>query len=242
MTKFEGPDPAYWCKQGYAVINADGRGVGNSEGNLPLWGSRTADDGYDAIEWAAAQPWSQRQSGHVRQLGPGHVAVVRRRRAAAAPGLHRPLGGGLRPLPGVRHRQRHPGDRLQSASSCSGFRGPAYIDRQRGHARGIPAHERRTGSRRSPSSRRSPFPRTSRAGWNHIHLRGAMNGVHEDQLREEVAARAPRLRMARQLRSGGTWKTSSASSTATSRASATAGKRHRRSASRSWTPTTTTTR
>ena len=27
MVKFEGPDPAYWCTKGYAVVNADPRGA-----------------------------------------------------------------------------------------------------------------------------------------------------------------------------------------------------------------------
>ena len=31
MAKFESPDPAYWCRHGYAVANVDPRGVGHSE-------------------------------------------------------------------------------------------------------------------------------------------------------------------------------------------------------------------
>src|SRR6202030_1717760 len=34
MVKFEGPDPGFWCKKGYAVVNADPRGAGNSGGRL----------------------------------------------------------------------------------------------------------------------------------------------------------------------------------------------------------------
>ncbi len=30
LEKFEGPDPAYWCAQGYAICNTDARGVGDS--------------------------------------------------------------------------------------------------------------------------------------------------------------------------------------------------------------------
>ena len=37
MAKFEGPDPAYWCRYGYAVINPDLRGSGNSEGDISFW-------------------------------------------------------------------------------------------------------------------------------------------------------------------------------------------------------------
>jgi predicted acyl esterase len=66
MTKFEGPDPAYWCRHGYAVINADSRGAGNSEGNLQAWGVQDGKDGADVIEWAAEQVWS---NGKVTMFG-----------------------------------------------------------------------------------------------------------------------------------------------------------------------------
>ena len=36
--KFEGPCPADWCKRGYAIVNIDARGVGDSEGNMVFWG------------------------------------------------------------------------------------------------------------------------------------------------------------------------------------------------------------
>ena len=33
-TAFEAPDPVYWCRNGYIIINADPRGAWNSEGDL----------------------------------------------------------------------------------------------------------------------------------------------------------------------------------------------------------------
>ncbi len=36
MEKFEGPDPAYWCAQGYAICNPDIRGVAESGGDCAL--------------------------------------------------------------------------------------------------------------------------------------------------------------------------------------------------------------
>ena len=51
--KFEGPDPLYWCHQGYAIINYDIRGIGNSEGDCYMWSSQEGRDGYDLIEWLA---------------------------------------------------------------------------------------------------------------------------------------------------------------------------------------------
>src|SRR6185437_4315452 len=64
LEKFEGPDPAYWCAHGYAVLNPDGRGVNRSEGDIPFWGRQEAQDGYDFIEWAAAQPMTYRGKEH----------------------------------------------------------------------------------------------------------------------------------------------------------------------------------
>jgi predicted acyl esterase len=53
---FEGPDPGYWCKQGYSVINVDGRGVGHSGGDFAWFGKQNGEDGHDLIEWVAPSP------------------------------------------------------------------------------------------------------------------------------------------------------------------------------------------
>jgi predicted acyl esterase len=57
LAKFEAPDPGFYCRHGYAVINVDARGTNMSEGNIHYWGSVDAGDGYDLIEWVAAQDW-----------------------------------------------------------------------------------------------------------------------------------------------------------------------------------------
>lgn len=44
LTKFEGPDPAYWCAHGYAVCNPDPRGIAHSEGDITMIGSQEASD------------------------------------------------------------------------------------------------------------------------------------------------------------------------------------------------------
>ncbi|KAF7556565.1 hypothetical protein G7Z17_g1300 [Cylindrodendrum hubeiense] len=72
LQKFEGPDPAYWVDQGYAVLNPDARGAYASEGNMTSWGRQLAEDGYDFIEWASAQPWS---SGKIGMSGNSYLAV-----------------------------------------------------------------------------------------------------------------------------------------------------------------------
>lgn len=63
LQKFEGPDPAYWVNHGYVILNPDPRGAYSSEGNINFWGRQNAEDGYDFIEWAARQAWSNGKIG-----------------------------------------------------------------------------------------------------------------------------------------------------------------------------------
>lgn len=72
LEKFEGADPAFWCAHGYVVLNPDPRGTGHSEGNICYWGRQLAEDGYDFIEWAAAQPWC---TGRVGMAGNSWLTV-----------------------------------------------------------------------------------------------------------------------------------------------------------------------
>ncbi|MCL5734708.1 MAG: CocE/NonD family hydrolase [Actinobacteria bacterium] len=73
LEKFEGPDPAYWCAHGYAIVNPDSRGAYMSEGDIYFWGTQEAQDGYDLIEWVAAQHWS---NGKVGMAGNSWLAIV----------------------------------------------------------------------------------------------------------------------------------------------------------------------
>lgn len=73
MAKFEGPDPAYWCRNGYAIINPDARGSGNSEGDIAFWGTQEGKDGYDLIEWVAQQEWC---NGKVALSGNSWLGIV----------------------------------------------------------------------------------------------------------------------------------------------------------------------
>ena len=82
MAKFEASDPGYWCYQGYAVANVDPRGVGNSEGNLNLWGTEDAEDGYDFIEWITAQDWC---NGKATLFGNSGVCMANWKIAATQP-------------------------------------------------------------------------------------------------------------------------------------------------------------
>lgn len=71
LAKFEGPDPAYWCAQGYAVCNPDARGIAHSEGNIHLIGTQEGRDCYDLIEWLAVQDWC---NGKVGMSGTSYLA------------------------------------------------------------------------------------------------------------------------------------------------------------------------
>jgi predicted acyl esterase len=72
LQKFEGPDPAYWVNKGYAILNPDARGAYFSEGNITFFGRQLAEDGYDFIEWAGVQPWS---NGKVGMSGNSWLAI-----------------------------------------------------------------------------------------------------------------------------------------------------------------------
>ncbi|KAJ9139379.1 CocE/NonD hydrolase [Pleurostoma richardsiae] len=73
LEKFEGPDPATFVDRGYAVVNTDTRGVGDSEGMCVIMGTQEGEDGHDAVEAVAAMPWC---SGSVGMAGNSHLAIA----------------------------------------------------------------------------------------------------------------------------------------------------------------------
>jgi uncharacterized protein len=79
---WEGCDPAYWTRRGYAVINGDARGSWGSEGDLEIFGQQEALDAYDLIEWAASLPWS---NGRIGTTGVSYLAIVQWRIAETSP-------------------------------------------------------------------------------------------------------------------------------------------------------------
>ncbi len=72
-TAFEGPDPLYWCRRGYAVVYPDPRGCWYSEGEQRHGGIGEGEDCFDLIEWLGVQPWS---NGRVGMSGVSYLAAI----------------------------------------------------------------------------------------------------------------------------------------------------------------------
>ncbi len=81
-TGWEAPDPATWVPRGYAVVNADLRGAGTSEGTGELFSAQEHHDYHDLIEWAGTRPWS---NGRVGLLGVSYLAISQYGAAATRP-------------------------------------------------------------------------------------------------------------------------------------------------------------
>ncbi|TFV60954.1 CocE/NonD family hydrolase [Mycobacterium sp. PS03-16] len=82
LTSWEAPDPAWWTAQGFAVINADLRGAGHSDGVGALLSDQEGADVYDLVEWAATQSWS---TGAVGMIGVSYLAISQWKAAALRP-------------------------------------------------------------------------------------------------------------------------------------------------------------
>jgi uncharacterized protein len=71
----------FFAQHGYVVVMQDVRGRGDSEGQWYPF-AREAPDGYDTIEWAAAQPWC---TGKVGTMGTSYMAAVQSAAATLNP-------------------------------------------------------------------------------------------------------------------------------------------------------------
>ncbi len=100
LQMWEGPDPAYWCAQGYAVVNVDARGSYMSEGRQAVWGTQEGRDGHDAVEWLAGRPWS---NGRIGLAGNSWLAIVQWFIAAERP----PHLSAIAPWEGLSDAFRH---------------------------------------------------------------------------------------------------------------------------------------
>jgi uncharacterized protein len=82
LTGWEAPDPAWWTRHGFVVVNADSRGCGHSEGTGKLLSQQEAEDTYDLVQWLADQPWCD---GRVVMLGVSYLAISQYAVAALQP-------------------------------------------------------------------------------------------------------------------------------------------------------------
>ena len=73
----------YFAQRGYVAVFAEGRGTGTSEGVMAdYFDAQSFRDGYDLVEWAAAQKWS---TGKVGMTGISYGAINATRVAALRP-------------------------------------------------------------------------------------------------------------------------------------------------------------
>jgi predicted acyl esterase len=79
---FESPDPIFWVKAGYTVVQADVRGMHRSEGHAGVLTPLDAQDYSCLISWAAAQSWS---TGAIGLCGVSYLAMSQWRVAALRP-------------------------------------------------------------------------------------------------------------------------------------------------------------
>lgn len=79
---WETPDPGFWTENGYAVVRADERGIGQSRGRLDTMSRGTSEAFFEVVEWCADQDWS---SGKIGLLGISYYAGSQWRVAARKP-------------------------------------------------------------------------------------------------------------------------------------------------------------
>lgn len=184
MSKFESPDPGYWCRRGYAVANVDPRGIGHSEGDFVQFGSQDGKDGYDFIEWAAEQIWC---SGKCALSGNSCVAMTQWRIASQQP----PHLTCMAPWESTTDMYReslceggipaHSFVRLVMKEAC----GPNYMDSTPDNLEKYPFINCAYWKDKNPVWENVTIPVYQTACWNHFHLRGSINAFRKCRSRRK---------------------------------------------------------
>lgn len=190
-TKFEGPDPAYWCHEGYAVLNPDVRGSGHSEGDLVYIGTQDGRDGYDFIEWVAAQPWS---NGKVGMSGNSWLAMVQWYIGAEQP-PHLACLGAWEGTSDVYREFVCTGGIPQIGFNkmlLDFLRGPGRIEDALAMIAKYPLMNAYWEDK-IPHFEKINVPTSITAGWSHIHLRGSIAGF------QQIATKQKWLRVHRDM-------------------------------------------
>jgi len=178
MSKFEGPDPGYWCRRGYAVANVDPRGIGHSQGDFVQFGTQDAKDGYDFIEWLAAQSWC---NGRCALFGTSCLAMVQWRIASQRPS-HLAC---IAPWEGISDLYRE--SLCEGGIPAQAFArlvmqdavGPNFMDSTPDNLDRYPFVNCAYWKDKEPIWDNITVPAYVSAGWNHFHLRGTINGFRK---------------------------------------------------------------
>lgn len=177
MSKFESPDPGYWCRQGYAVANVDPRGTGHSEGDINLFGTQDAQDGYDFIEWVAKQSWC---NGRVGMGGNSCVAMTQFRVAAQQP-PHLTCIAPWEATTDIYRESIFEGGVPALAFNefiVASLTGPNKIDDQVAMARQYPLMNAYWEDK-IPDFKKIKIPTYACASYSHFHLRGSFNAFRK---------------------------------------------------------------
>ena len=172
MAKFESSDPGFWCRHGYAVANVDPRGCGHSQGDINMFGTQDALDGYDFIEWLATQEWC---NGRIGMSGNSGVGMTQYRVAAQQP----PHLACIAPWEGTGDLYRE--SLFEGGIPALGFNnfilsslvGQGYIDDNVAMAEKYPFMNEYWEDK-IPKWKKIKVPTYVTACWQHMHLRGAM--------------------------------------------------------------------
>ena len=183
MAKFESPDPTYWCHHGYAVANVDPRGVGHSEGDICMFGTQDARDGYDFIEWLATQPWC---NGKIGMSGNSGVAMTQWRIAAEQP----PHLTCIAPWEGTgdlyRESLAEGGITMQSFNNfiVGSLVGEHYVEDTAANILTHPFLDAYWEDK-IPKWEKIKIPVYTTVCWNHFHLRGSTEGFRRIRSRKK---------------------------------------------------------
>lgn len=178
MSKFESPDPGYWCRRGYAVANVDPRGIGHSEGDFICFGTQDGQDGYDFIEWAAQQDWC---NGRCALSGNSCVAMTQWRIASQCP----PHLACMAPWESTTDMYRE--SLAEGGIPAQSFVqlvmrdavGPNYIDNMPLNYEKYPFINCDYWKDKDPVWKNIKIPVYQTACWNHFHLRGSINAFRK---------------------------------------------------------------
>jgi predicted acyl esterase len=177
MSKFESPDPGFWCRHGYAIANVDPRGTGHSEGDINLFGTQDAKDGYDFIEWVAQQHWC---NGRVGMGGNSCVAMTQFRVAAQQP-PHLACIAPWEATTDIYRESIFEGGVPALAFNefiVASLTGPNKIDDQVAMARQYPLMNAYWQDK-IPDFKKIKIPTYACASWSHFHLRGSFNAFRK---------------------------------------------------------------